>query len=291
MTRLARKARFLLLAATVATSAATVRADEKPLTDRFEPVPEQFAKNTAQVTVSERLGQQIRTDLKFTDSSGKPVELVDFFTSGRPVVLQMGYFRCPQICDIVSTQFFLAAGKIDDLTIGKDYDVVYVTIDPNEHWSLAQERQRAYTLGYNRPGAANGMHFLTGSQEHIAALAKEIGFSYQKVEGSDDYAHPTMLTVLTPEAKVSRYLYGVEYSEKTLRMALVEGGQGKIGNAVDQIILLCYHYDSYAGKYTKNWMAIMRFGGGVTVVLLGSFVGLLVLRELKNRHNSRLLTA
>lgn len=291
MTRVARKARLLLLAATLAVSASGVRAQDKPLTDRYEPVPEAFTRNTNQVTVNERLGESIRTDLRFVDSTGKSVELSDFFTSGRPVVLQMGYFRCPQICDIISSQFFLAAGKVDDLTIGKDYDVIYVSIDPNEHWSLAQERKRAYALGYSRPGAANGMHFLTGSQEHIAELAKQIGFSYQKVEGVNEYAHPTLLTIVTPEAKVSRYLYGVDYSQQTLRMGLVEAGQGKIGNAVDQIILLCYHYDSYSGKYTKNWMAIMRLGGGVTVLLLGSFIGLLVFRELRKRQHPRLLTA
>lgn len=291
MARQARHLQTLALVIALVWGANQVCA-QAPLPDsRYEPVPEKFQNNVKQVDVNEKLGQRIRTDLQFVDSTGKTVKLSDFFNRQRPVVLQLGYFRCPQICDIVSTQVIRTADQISDLTIGKDYDMIYVSIDPNEHWTLAQEKQRAYALSYNRPGSVNGFHFLTGTQEHVKTLADEIGFSYQKVEGSNDYAHPTLLTILTPDAQISRYLYGVEYSDRTLRMALIEAGQGKIGNTLDRIIMLCYHYDSYAGKYTKNWMAIMRFGGAISVILLGSFIGLMLLRELKQKKQQQVITA
>lgn len=291
MTRPARQFQTLLLTAALAWSTNHACAQTSVPESRYEPVPEKFQNNVSQVSVNEKLGQHVRTDLQFIDSTGKTVRLSDFFNRKRPVVLQMGYFRCPQICDIVSTQIIRTADQIGDLTIGKDYDLIYVSIDPNEHWTLAQEKQRAYAMSYNRPGALNGFHFLTGTQEHIKALADEIGFHYQKVENSNDYAHPTLLTILTPDAKISRYLYGVEYSDRTLRMALVEAGEGKIGNTIDQIIMLCYHYDSYAGKYTKNWMAIMRLGGAASVILLGGFIGLMLLRELKHKKQQQVITA
>ncbi len=298
--RLLQQARTALLAATIVVGASgIVRADgeqkrsstsEPPVADRYEPVPEKFRKNTENVAIEDRLGMPIRMDLQFVDSTGRNVTLDSFFNNRRPVILQMGYFRCPQICDVVSGALVTTALKVD-LDIGKDYDVIYVSIDPTERWQLGQEKRANYTEMYGRPGAAAGFHFLTGSEAHIAKLAEEVGFKYQKVEGKNEYAHPSMLIVLTPEGKVSRYLYGVEYSDKTFRMALIEAGQGKIGDTFDQLLMMCYHWDEYSGMYTKNWMNIMRAGGALTVVLLGVFIGLLLWREARLRRKTQLLTA
>ncbi len=294
MIGLLKQTRLLVLSAAVALGcgyvcADTVKPADAPI-NRYEPVPEKFRNNTDKVAIKERLGQAIKTNLTFTDSNGQPVVFSDYFNKGRPVVLQMGYFRCPQICDIVSGALVGTARKVDDLTIGKDYDVIFVSIDPTEKWTLAQEKKRNYVQEYDRSAGVNGFHFLIGEQSQIASLADEIGFKYQKVEGLNEFAHPTMLTVFTPEGKVSRYLYGVEYSDRTLRMALVEAGQGKIGNAVDQIVMMCYHWNEYAGMYTKDWMAIMRLGGAVSVLILGSFIGLMLYREKRFRRTHKILT-
>lgn len=292
-----RHTRLLLLGATLALNASSLRAQPSASTpspapaDRYEVVPEKLKNATQNVAIEDMIGKSIRRDLQFVDSTGKAVQLGDFFKSGKPVVLQMGYFKCPQICDVVSGALIETASKVTDLSIGKDYDFVYVSIDPSDRWTLAQEKKNNYVAAYDRAGSASGMHFLTGSQAHIQALADEIGFKFQKVEDTKDFAHPTMLTILTPDAKVSRYLFGVQYSNATLRMALVESGEGKLGSAVDQLVMLCYHWDSYAGKYTKDWMAIMRFGGAVSVLLLGSFIGLLFYREMRTRKHKQLLTA
>ncbi len=292
MIGLLRHARLLLLGATIALGTSSLRAQQTPPTaDRYEVVPEKFKENTRHVGIEDKIGKSVRLDLQFVDTTGKAVLLGDYFKSGRPVVLQMGYFKCPQICDVVSAAMMETAAKVTDLSIGKDYDFVYVSIDPSDRWTLAQEKKQNYVAAYDREGSFAGMHFLTGSEAHIQALADEIGFGFQKVEGTKDFAHPTMLTILTPDAKVSRYLTGVEYSSSTLRMALVESGEGKLGTTVDQLVMLCYHWDSYSGKYTKDWMAIMRFGGAVSVLLLGSFIGLLFYREMRIRKHKQLLTA
>jgi protein SCO1 len=280
-------------------SAGVARAEQSPapapgptpahasaeIPDRYEPVPEKFRNSTDQVAIQERLGQPVRLDLDFVDSTGRNVKLSEFFNKGRPVVLQMGYFRCPQICDVVSAGL-VGVAKETDLVIGQDYDVVYVSIDPKERWQLGQEKKRNYVEEYGKSSAITGMHFLVGSEAHIRELANGVGFIYQKVEGTDEWSHPTMLTVLTPDGTVSRYLYGVQFAEKTYRMALIEAGQGKIGNAVDQILMMCFHWDSYQGKYTKNWMAIMRLGAVVSIAVLGTAIGLLFWREHKLKRRS-----
>jgi len=290
MNRILRYARTALLAATIVVSSGAVRAAEAPVADRYEPVPEKFRKNTENVAIQERLGLPVRMDLQFVDSTGKNITLGDCFNNGRPVVLQMGYFRCPQICDVISGALVTTAQKID-LDIGKDYDVVYVSIDPTERWQLGQEKKVNYVEMYGRAGSVSGFHFLTGSEAHIAKLAEEVGFKYQKVDGKNEYAHPSMLTILTPDGKVSRYLYGVEFSDKTFRMALVEAGRGKIGDAVDQLLMMCYHWDEYSGMYTKNWMNIMRAGGALSVIILGSCIGLMFWREARSRRKNQVLTA
>ncbi len=266
MTSLGLQLRSLLLGAAVALSSTVALADPQASTSS-EVIPEKFRKNTEKVDIVQKPGSRIPQDLEFIDNEGKTVTLSQYLNTGRPVVLQMGYFRCPQICDVISRSLMNSVQKVD-LHIGKDYDVLYVSIDPKEDFTLAKEKKAAFVQEYGRESSINGWNFLVGKQDQIDKLADAIGFKYQYVEQQNQFAHPTMLTIITPQGVVSRYLFGVDYSSKTLRMSLVEAGQGKTGDVIDQLVMLCYHFDEYSGKYTLYWMNIMRLGGGLTVVIL-----------------------
>lgn len=275
--------RTLALAGTLALGAVAHASSDAAPGDRFEPVPEKFRNDTAGVAIDEKPGNNIPLDLQFVDTSGKHVKLGDYFNKGRPVILQMGYFRCPQICDVVSKGVMDVATKLD-LELAKDYDVLYVSIDPKERWQLGQQKKANYVAGFGKPGAIEGWNFLVGSESQIKKLSDSIGFKYQYLPDRNEFSHPSMITILTPEGVVSRYLYGVDYAEPTVRLALVEASDGKVGALTDQLLMWCYHYDGYAGKYTPRWMAIMRFGGFLTVLAVGGLLGVLWLRDASRGH-------
>jgi protein SCO1/2 len=157
-------------------------------------------------------------------------------------------------------------------TLGKDYRVITVILDPNEKLERTKQTHDRYVSEYGRPGAAKGWHFLTGSESHIKAVAKAVGFSYGYNEVRDEYVHPAAIAMLTPDGRIARYLYGIEYHPKTLDMSLVEVANGKIGSPFDKLVLYCFHYDETEGKYAPVAMNIMRVGGGVAALLLGGFL-------------------
>ncbi|MBC7785000.1 MAG: SCO family protein [Burkholderiales bacterium] len=260
---------------------ANLRADESPAAG--EPVPERFRQNTSKVDIVQRPGTQIPLDLRFTNTAGLTVSISDYLNKGRPVVLQLGYLRCPQICDVVSRSTMDTAKKLD-LVVGRDYDVLCVSIDPKETYQLAGEKKAAFVKEYGKDGSANGWNFLVGTQPEITKLADAVGFKYQYIEAQNEFAHPTMLTVLTPSGKVSRYLFGVDYSEKTLRMALVEAGEGRVGGIVDQLVMLCYHFNEYSGKYTPRYMFLMRCGGALTVLIVAIVLSRLWIRDFRGHR-------
>ncbi|MGC4030870.1 MAG: SCO family protein [Tepidisphaeraceae bacterium] len=203
------------------------------------------------------MAKRSRWNLTFTDTNGRPVKLADYFQKGRPVILQLGYFNCPQLCDVVS-QKFMESVKGVPLEMGKDYSVLYVSIDPDEKWELGRAKKRNYVEEFGKPGAADGWNFLVGNdlkvkdgKTAIALLADSVGFGYNKLEGKEEFSHPPMLVVLTGEGKISRYFYGFQFPSDTLKTGIEEASQGKIGPYVQQILVaLCYHYDEYSGKYS-----------------------------------------
>jgi len=258
-----------------------------PVPDRYEPVPPQMQRDTLGVGITEHLGGKLPLDLVFTDSTGREVKLGDYFNKKRPVILQLGYFNCPMICDVVSEKIVEGVKGLD-LQMGKDFDVLYISINPKERWQLGQQKKRNYVNEYGKSGAVEGWNFLVGQDAGIKKLADAVGFGFHKVDGRDEWSHPPMITVLTADGTISRYFYGNEYPSDQLRMSLVEAGDGKVGSYVEQVLVgICYHYDGYAGKYTPRYMMFMRVGGAVTVLVVFGVLGRLWFRDAKRALRKR----
>jgi protein SCO1/2 len=174
-----------------------------------------------------------------------------------------------------------------DWTAGRDFRMVTISYDPTETEQLAKRTQARYMAQYARPGSENGWHFLHGSETNVEAMAKALGISYSYNEARKEYAHPATVIFATPSGKIDRYLYGLDYPEKTLRLSLVESSEGKIGTTVDQLILFCFHYDANEGRYAPIASNIMRAGAGVSVFLLAGFLTVLWKRDRKRESESK----
>jgi protein SCO1/2 len=229
---------------------------------------EALPKDLEGVGITEHAGARLPLDLEFTDEDGKPVRLARFFPGDRPVILTLGYYRCPMLCTLVLNSL---VDGLKDLpwTPGQQFEIVTVSIDPTETPTLAKLKKQNYLADYGRPGAAAGWHFLTGREENIRKLAEAVGFGYRYVEERGQYAHPAAIFVVTPDGRMAKYLYGVLYQPKTLRLALAEAGQGKIGTTTDQLLLYCFHYDAQEGRYVLAASNIMRLGGAATALVVG----------------------
>ncbi len=217
------------------------------------------------VAFEQRMGEQVPLDARFIDEQGVEVRLGQFFTAGQPVVLVMSYYECPMLCSFVR-EGVLAALQQVPLTAGQDFQVVNISIDPLETPMMAANVKTLTLQRYARPGAEQGWHFLTGSEEQIRRVADAIGFKYYYDETIDQYAHAAGFVVLTPQGKTARYFFGIEFNVSDLRLGLVEASSGKVGNVIDQILLLCYQYNPVTGKYTPTIMTILRIAGVLTVI-------------------------
>jgi protein SCO1/2 len=230
-----------------------------------------------EVGIDQKLDQQVPLDLTFTDSTGKDVKLAEYFTR-RPVVLALVYYECPMLCTQVLSGL---VGSLEGLMFdaGKEFDVVVVSFDPGETPAQAADKRQFFMKRYGRPGTDSGVHFLTGREDAIKALSGAVGFRYVYDPAIDQFAHPAAITVLTPTGRVSRYLFGIEFAPKDLRLAMVEASNNKIGTALDQALLFCYHYDPENGRYGVAIMNILRLAGLATVGALGAFILLTLRRE------------
>jgi protein SCO1 len=230
------------------------------------------------VRIAQKLNTQIPLDLMMHDENGKVVHLREYFNQGRPVLLNFVYYRCPMLCPIVlqGTTEALTNLKFD---IGKQFDVITVSIDPRDQPKDAAAMKDKYVRAYGRLSAANGWHFLTANETAIKKLADAAGFQYAYDPHTDQFAHGAALLVLTPEGKISRYFYGFEYQPRDLRLALVEASAGKIGTATDQFLLLCFHYDPATGKYSRDAMMFARAGGVTTFFALSGFIFVMLRKE------------
>ena len=242
-----------------------------------------------EVGVDQKLDGPLPLDTVFTDDSGREVRLREYFGK-RPVILLFAYYECPMLCTMVLNG---VTGSIEALSFdaGKDFEVVVVSIDPGETPALARDRKAGFMRRYGRAGAETGLHFLTGRQESIRALADAAGFRYAYDEAIDQYAHPAVATVVTADGRVSRYLFGIDFPPRDLRFALVEAGAGRIGTVVDQALLFCYHYDPATGRYGLVIMNVVRIAGLMTVAGLAGSIAVSLRREQRRRRNAVAETA
>jgi protein SCO1 len=222
------------------------------------------------VGIEQHLDSQVPPDLPFVDDAGKAVKLGDYF-GRKPLILNLVYFNCTMLCG-EELAGLAGAMRLIKFDVGNEFDVITVSFDPRETPSMAADKKKDYVQRYGRSNAGAGWHFLTGQPNAIDALTKAVGFQYQYDPKTNQYAHATAIMVLTPQGHISRYLYGVDFPPKDLRMALVEASQAKIGNPVDAVLLYCYHYNPATGKYGAVIGNILRLAGAVTILLLGGLI-------------------
>jgi protein SCO1/2 len=225
------------------------------------------------VGIEQHLDAQVPPDLIFRDDAGKAVKLGDYF-GRKPLILNLVYYNCTMLCGEALAGLASAMGLVK-FDVGNEFDVVTVSFDPRETPEMAAAKKIDYVKRYDRANAASGWHFLTGQPDSINALTKVVGFQYQYDPKSNQYAHATAIMVLTPQGRISRYFYGVDFPPKDLRMGLVEASQGKIGNAVDAVLLYCYHYNPETGKYGAMVGNILRIAAAATILLLGGLIFIL----------------
>lgn len=228
------------------------------------------------VAIEQKLGARVPLDLPLRDESGNRVTLGDC-TAGKPTILVLAYYRCPMLCTEVLNGLLRALRATPD-DAGSTFSVVVVSFDPREKPPLAALKKASYLEQYGRPGADRGWHFLTGDPLAIATLADAVGFQYEYDPDTEQYAHGSGLIVLTPDGTVSRYLLGIRFEPRDLRLALAEASDGKVGSPVDQALLLCYRYDPATGTYTVSVLKMFRLAAAATILGLAGLVGVLLWR-------------
>jgi protein SCO1/2 len=234
------------------------------------------------VNVKEHPGASLPLDAWFTDETGKNVQLRQYFDAKRkPVILQIGYYRCPMLCGLISRGLVDSLKQVR-LNAGPDYEVVFISIDPRETPELAAKKKESFLKAYARDGSADGWHLLTGNKLQIDRVTEAAGVEYRWVGQAQQYSHPAVSVLATPDGKISRYLYGVKFDSQTMRLSLVEASDGKIGDTVDAFILTCYQFDGKQGKYALAAISMMKIGGLFTILILGTVLYRLLRRE---RHD------
>ncbi len=230
-----------------------------------------------EVGFDQRLGEQLPLDAPFVDETGEAVTLGDYF-GDKPVVLAFVYYDCPMLCPMVLNGIAKSLGVLK-LDAGEDFQVVAISIDPRETPYMAAGQKQATVKRYGRKQTANGWHFLTGDEESVRRVTEAAGFRYAWVEETQEFAHASGMVVATPDGILSQYLYGLDFSPKDARLALVEASDGQIGSVVDQILLYCFRYDPTLGKYTAVVTRILRLAGVVFLVVLGTFLWIMLRRD------------
>lgn len=257
---------------------ATVPAHAQEVVDK----PEEFEN----VGIEEHIGDTIPLNLIFTDDHGQQVTLDKYFKQDKPVMLAMVYYTCPMLCNLILNGM-VESMKGLDWTPGKEFQVVAVSFQPSETSLLASAKKKNYLKELGKPDVGDGWAFLTGAGDQSKALADAVGFKYRWDEKNQQFAHASAIYLLTPEGKISRYLYGIEFPSRDVKLGLLEASEGKVGSTVDKIILYCYHYDPDAKGYVVFAGNVMRLGGAVTLALLVLLLGTLWSRErIRRRRRS-----
>ena len=222
------------------------------------------------IGIEQKLNAPLPFDAEFKNEDGKTVKLGEYFGKGRPVILALVYYECPMLCNEVLNGL---TGSLKGISFdaGKEFDVVAISFDAreNDKPDLAKNKKAGYMKRYERSGTENGWHFLTGTQSEIDKVTEAVGFNYTFDEQTNQFAHAGGIMVVTPEGKLSRYFYGIDYAPRDLKFGLMESAEGKIGNPVEQLYLYCYHYDPSTGKYGLTILSVMRLAALATILGIG----------------------
>ena len=264
-----RRSKLPLIAAIVLTSAPLVLAQYGP------------PAITKGITIEQKLNAPVPLDLVFHDEAGRTVPLRSYFGE-KPVVLSLVYFTCPSLCPISMHETVMTLRRVS-FEPGRDYNVVIVSFDPADTPKLATEKKAYYAKEFARPGFDSGFHFLTGSQDAVSRLAKAVGFGYRWDSGTRQFVHAGGIMVATPDGKMSRYFYGVDYAPADVRMALVDASHDKIASPVDYVLQFCFHYDWVQGKYSLAIINVLKIAAAITLLCLGGLIFLLMRQERKQK--------
>jgi len=270
-------AAMIVLMATSATMLTASAVAQVPAPPEFAPAANTRPKILEQARIEQRLGSQLPLDAVFRDEDGRTVKLGDYFGK-RPVVLAFVYFSCPMLCSQVMNGLTGALTAMK-FTAGKEFDVVAISFDPHDTPATAADAKAKYMLRYGRKGSESGWHFLTGDAKSIAAATEAAGFHYVWDDRTQQFAHASGVMVATPQGKLAQYFYGIEFSPRDLRLAMVQSSEEHIGTVVDSLTLYCYHYDPTSGKYGVVVMNMMRVGAVATMLALGSFMLVMFRRD------------
>jgi protein SCO1 len=225
------------------------------------------------IGIDQKLNAQVPADLIFRDETGREIKLGDYFAqSHRPIVLTLVYYECPMLCSMVLNEVVRTMNGLSTLSAGKDYDVLTISFNPKETTALAAAKRKAYLREYKRASGEQGWHFFTGSEDSIRRLTDAVGFRYAWDPKFNQYVHASGFIILTPDGKVSRYFYGLDYSVKDVRLSLVEASNNEIGSPVEQVMLYCFHYDPSTGKYSLAILNLLKVTAALTVLGLGSYL-------------------
>jgi protein SCO1/2 len=239
------------------------QADNDPLGLREVPAEGQ------DIGVDDKIGEVLKMSVPFRDDQNNFLRINDLFDGKRPVMLSFNYSNCPKLCSVQLENMTLALREVD-FTVGKDFQVVSISIDPNEQTSRARASKEKYVKLYNQPESADSWRFLTGKRDDIAAIAGQCGFRYKYVREQKLYSHPPVFILISPQGKIVRYIHGLDYDPDTIELALIEAAEGKIGSPINILSygLGCFSFNEMTGKYTLQAMAIMRISGALTAVAL-----------------------
>jgi protein SCO1 len=278
---------LIILGANVAAVAQS--APSQPLATPLAGRPTGSPELLKQIGIEQKLNTPLPLDVMLRDETGKEVPLRSFF-NGRPVIIAPVYYNCPMLCTFILNGLIKGLREVN-YNPGTDFEVLAVSIDPRETAELAVGKKQGYMKRYGRPGTETGWHFLTGTEENVKRLADALGYRYAWDPASQQYAHASAIMVATPQGKLSHYFYGVEYSPKDLRFALVSASEGKIGTPVEQVLLYCFHYDPQTGKYTSMILGIVQAGAALTALALAGMIGYFLWKERKSQKSAPIAPA
>ncbi len=225
------------------------------------------------IGIDEKLGEKIPLDLKFVDEEGTQMAIGDLMKDGKPLVLSLAYFSCPRVCSLTLRGTLESINSLSTLHLGKDYKIATLSFNPNENPAMAKEKALKYRRKLKKDKASEKRWlFLTGDGDNISKLTQAVGFKYKK--DGEEFAHPTALIFITPDGRISRYLYGVQFEPGETRLSLLEASDGKIGSSelLNKVLLFCYEFDPVGKRYALQALKIVKAGGVITLVSLGMFL-------------------